>query len=382
MKIKNRIYSLLLVFVMAVTTTVSVPASQEVSSSPSNGRVEELKELISMLSEDRQIIIGRSVDFSIYENLYLHPHFEETMIDARFALLREFNDILMEAVNIQSMSRGVANDSVVISLFAQPNEIGDAFTIGFTDVTYFTLIDAIVEFTGIEEDMLEIAIYEPFNFFPIGQPVDVDLNVGSFDANHEGIEPTAIMSLPMGTRLLHRHPNCTIFREFGTLGHPANAGGARAFGTNHGVVPIGSTVYNSLRLRIGTVVNASFSPNAGQDVSLIQFAHTHSVHLGIPGASQFLTTFFANPTSTQNIVTMHVARGNLSGTIRHLSADVPFPGMTFRNVILASMIPQAQDSGAALTSVSGGHGRAYGTLIGGNATQSIFGRATSYQHIR
>ena len=131
--------------------------------------VTELQEIASILLAERQMEEARvrSVDFRSYENLHLHPNYGDFIVDARFVLLLEISDLLLEASSIRRNGvRAIHQDGrrffvepySVISSMGQPHSTRNTFTIAFTSEKYFGLIDFISEFTGIEKEMLEVEI--------------------------------------------------------------------------------------------------------------------------------------------------------------------------------------------------------------------------------
>jgi len=169
----------------------------------------------------------------------------------------------------------------------------------------------------------------------------------------------------------------------GTLGHPRNASGGTAFGTSHGAVPVGSTVYTSTGVPIGVVVCSAFTPNSGIDVSYIRMNNNITVSRIIPGTSINITNFFAPTQSnmTNHFVVAHTSRsGNVSGSITSHSQNVNLGGHLYRNMIITNMTLQGGDSGSALTATIGG-ARVLGTLAGGSSGWQAFSPAPAYQHI-
>ena len=131
--------------------------------------ITELKELVTELALEQQKVRAFSVDFSVYENLYLHPLYDTGMVDARTARLLELVNLVIDASIIQERARGNYTDEFVniFSLIAEPGGFGThKFTVGLTRAEYLDFVDFIVDFTGIEEDMLNIIITGPPTRFP------------------------------------------------------------------------------------------------------------------------------------------------------------------------------------------------------------------------
>lgn len=385
MKVK-KIICLLLTITM-VFATVSFAASEDTQMYSEDCKVEELKHLVTMLADNSLITRGRGVDFRAYENLHLHPEFRECMYDARTALLTEFHLLLMEAVRTQEKARGIDSPypRTIMAFTSHPDGIyRETFLIAFTDEAYLELVDLIVEFTGIETEMFEIIICEPLRFSPsVGQPMEVNIPLATFDDGYIPIEPTFVGVLPMGTPLMFRFPNNPQFFGFGTLGHPRDNTGRVAFGTNHGVVPNGASVYLHSAERIGTVTHVAFYPSQGIDVSVITFNPGVSVSRFTPGTNRQINTFSARPTLTDNL-TMHASlSGNAQGRATNLSYNVEMSGHFMINMLLTNIGGVGEDSGAALTSIVGtpGTARVHGTLVGGSRVRTAFSHVARYFHL-
>lgn len=167
---------------VVVFAILHVYATEPVDELSDMCRVKELHGITSSLINERRATNARSVDFRKMDYIHLHPYFEETMNDARFALLREFNEILRDAIIIQNKVNGlnVTIGDVIIG-FAEPDFIlWDKFFIGLTNERYFELIDLVKDFTGIEKEMLYITIWEPIvSWDPISEYIEFDNFAGS-----------------------------------------------------------------------------------------------------------------------------------------------------------------------------------------------------------
>jgi len=152
---KKMYYRLLLVIVLLFSiSVVGVVANYERDRTESHVYpMAELMELTSVIASER--LDSRGVDFRLYENLHLHPNYEPTMIDARHALFRELAPLFSEAQSVL-LARGYYTEppnSVIIHLTA-PSELINTFEVGFSHERYFELIDFILDFVGLDEDMV------------------------------------------------------------------------------------------------------------------------------------------------------------------------------------------------------------------------------------
>jgi hypothetical protein len=150
---KNKTLSLAVSILLVCAMVMPVTASFEAHVSLT--RVEEIQKILQELVNET----AEAHDVFMFSENIAHD-----VEDYRFTLLRAFNDMVIEASAMQSRARN-NRDSIIISMIAEPDGFfNDTFTIAFTSEEYFPLIPLISEFTGIEEDMMEIEIQEVFEF--------------------------------------------------------------------------------------------------------------------------------------------------------------------------------------------------------------------------
>jgi len=144
-------------------TPPAVVAELELDHEPFTGesRVAELREILTELIEAQQMVSAFSagVDYRLYENLHLHPKFELDMADARFALMREFVSLLMNAEEIHHRSQnGAGLAPITVRMFSASDVRNANFSIYFTNEAYLDFVEMLLFFTGIEKRMLEVGI--------------------------------------------------------------------------------------------------------------------------------------------------------------------------------------------------------------------------------
>jgi|GEM_PF-5421198 len=342
------------------------------------GELAEFKELVSRLFAERQSI--NALGFALVEEPLIPVN------DARFTTLRELNDVMAEASEIQSRARGESIPTIFISLFSEPSEYRDTFFIAFTSEEYFELIDLILDYTGITREELEVAVmgYGVMTRSQIVEPItDEELFA------EMGIVPFSPTVLPMGQPVLFRAPGTIPFIQLGSLGHPRNALGRQTFSRSHGSVPRGSTIYThaSPNTRIGIVDSQTFNPNLGIDVSFINLDSGITVsRQQLPASSANITNFSASPImhSPHPGTRVFTRRGVVTGVAiiaYRAEANLRNPDTQrqyrFRDMIGTTMAPQNLDSGSALVGVNN---QVYGTLVGGCTISGwgAFSRARFY----
>jgi len=356
---------LLFTFVLLIGFNVSVIAGEVYAD-----HVAQLRELIITLTEQRQ------------EYSTSYEHLSPLYIGTESDLLRELMDITIEAGTILDNTRGYSSGvPIVISGFAEPCYIRDTFLIGFSNERYLELLDLIIDFTGIPEEMIEIMVMGIISTDPtVGQPID-------FDLPHTNEALPRNLSIPIGTRLMYWDAGSSRFILMGTLGHPRDSSGRTAFGTSHGWVPRGVNVFAASGAhngrQLGIVANSVFDPAAGIDVSYIRFEFGT---IQTSAAGMNITSFFGSTGSgfPQRQVTVIGSGGNLRGNLIGLSStfdiDTPNGVRRHNNMISANMATQGGDSGAALIQDGG---IVLGTLVAGNGVNlSIYSQAPRYQHVR
>jgi len=332
----------------------------------SDVRLVELINLVAAMIAERESV--NAAGFSFEEDL---PYYAAFVYDERFTLLRVINELLHEASDIQGRTRGYQQERIIISFFSEPNQCVDVFTIAFTSEEYLGLLDFILDYTDISRDEIEVSVIPAFV---------VHLPTPIYECLDElGIFETSPLSsvFHMGQPLMYRPPGDTRFSRLGTLGHPRNASGRVAFGTNHGVAPRNSTIYYDTRAsaRVGIVDSAMFNPSTGMDVSFINIEPGRSVSRGS------ITNFSATtlPLAGHPGIRVYTSRGTVNGTLRTPRTDVAilFDGnrLIFRNLITANVTTMGGDSGAALIN---NVGMVYGTLISGDGAISAFSPVRFY----
>jgi len=127
--------------------------------------IDELMDLTSAIAAER--IGPQDVDFRVYENLHMHPHYEPTMTDSRYALFFELAELFCEAQSALVAARGYSElPTVVISHLSPPSEFRRIFQVGFTHERYFHLTDFILDFVGMNEYMIEFIFAGPIIWGP------------------------------------------------------------------------------------------------------------------------------------------------------------------------------------------------------------------------
>jgi len=361
------IQTTLFVFVMLFGFNVSVFANENHGES----YVAQLRELILESIEQNQGI--RAFDESI-ESVFVYPE---------SYLLEELMNITFEAGTALINARGVSAEistPTIISLFAEPCAIRDTFLVGFTNEEYFELIDLVLDFTGIPEEMIEFDVFARFYASPtVGQPVDDFVPLGE-----NAITPRNV-AVPMGTLLVYWEPRLQRFFDMGTLGHPTDSSGRFAHGTSHGMVPRGVDVFaNSGPHRgrhIGVVLSSDFAPSIGLDVSFIRM---ENAFVPPSAAGMNITNFFSDVGENfpqQQATFIGGVSGNVRGDLTALRAAVEITTPdgrrhNFRNMIIANRVSRSGDSGAAFIQDGG---RVIGTLVAGHSTATAFTRASVYR---
>ena len=386
-----------LLIALLMTLWVPMFALAAEGRSASDTDIAELKEMVTMLAEQRMIESRSLVDFRAYENLHLHPEYRSYMTDARFSLLREVNELIMEAFTTQNWSRGIAPSEFIlppISGVGGPHGSFDGrFTIAFTSPEYLELIDFIADFIGVERNMINVEIADVARFLPLDEIEIHDevyqWEIGIYDEDYigefEDIEARFGSAISMGTSIMFRDPVTHVLRDMGTLGHPRDSSGNTAFGANHGVVPRNAGVYiNGGTQRIGVVQNIATSRPMGIDVSYIRMENGFTVSNRVPGTTTNITNFFANtgPTAPNNLARVVSRNGTRLTLITDVSHDAHlFVGgqwVTYFGVIRGQGGATGGDSGSALVLGS----NVFGTLFGGNNERSYFSRSPAYQFVR
>ena len=261
------------------------------------------------------------------------------------------------------------------------------FFIAFTDEIYFELLDFISDFTGIEQEMMNVVVEEVVHAWIMPEITDQDLIDAMLQAEYEDIErlDARNVTLSMGTEIWYFDWRTNNFHTMGTLGHPRDSAGRTAFGASHGVVPINALVHISEGSRIGVVSNPVLVPSMGIDVSYIRLDPGFTMSTRIPATGLTMTNFFANvPNPPTSLVTLNTRSGNRIGPISAVSVDVVVNyggsiGMvTMHNVIRTDIPGFPGDSGSALTMGN----NAIGTMFAGGPTGTFSGRAPAYQFVR
>ena len=387
-------------FVSMILIIVSLPTIASANLSPTDASsvvaveciIADLKGILAPIIEDRPLIASSrtDVDFSVYENLHLHPHYDEYMLDRRLALLREFADYVADARTIQIDNGTVIRESIdtfpfVITSFGGISYSCDVFVINFSDEKYFVLLDMILEFTGLEIEMVEVGVGGPMTFLiPDYLPIFVEEEIVAYehemDEDEMGIMPFAL-TIRMGTAIYKTHPLGARVR-FGSMGHPSDLNGFGGFITHHSMLARGDRIYargaNGGVTHIGTVSNAVFNMDLGVDLSHINMVQ--GVFVQNPG---FTNLFASNPPSRLNVIT---ERGSVAGNLISTSRDVevihPVAGVriTMRRMIVTDHWLITNDSGSALTSGNSVFGTAVGTSS--NPRESFFSAAPNYSGVR
>ena len=361
----------------------------------------QLREVTYQLIEQRSMFQDFSEDTTSYSD-----------VEIKLDRIRELVRIFVEAQSIVTGVRDLDRAPRVIVGFGPPQYVdgiyNDIFTIWVTYERYLEFEDLISDFTGIPKENMYLWV-SGIGYIglgnTIGSPVEIDWcpdeaireasmrtiptdeDVERFleERNRNNAARSYIPGLfPPGTHIRYRHPNSgSAMIDMGTLGHPRNATGTTAFGTSHGIVPVGAEVFTNTGTFIGIVGRSVFDPLNGIDVSYIRVSNGRvlsSVH-GIGN----ITQFFAPATVSSNLITAVTRRGNRTGIIGQTNGEAYLQTPsgawhTYRNVIISTHESIGGDSGSALVT---SQGRVYGTLIGGRPNLwTIFSQATRYQHIQ
>ena len=155
---KKGIFVSMLVFILALVVAIPVFAAQEPLS-----HAQEVEALVFAMMEEKRadIIHSRGMDYRQYENLHLHPYYEQGQ-NPRIALFREFVG-MVEEVNTRASTLGRDDAPSVIIGLTSYLDIGlfdGRFFVGFTSEEYTSLLSLMVDFTGIEREMIEHSVVE------------------------------------------------------------------------------------------------------------------------------------------------------------------------------------------------------------------------------
>ena len=372
---KKWVFACLLSTVLVFLISISSFAAEQIGHSL--GHAEQLEIIVSKMIAQRQaeIISSKSVDFRQPENLHLHPNYMRG-VDPRNALLVEFLEML-EIAN-QSTSTISAQRTSISSLEDAPGAIipitmlpgngfsGDKFFLGFSDEDYFSLLNPISEFTGIEKEMFEFWVVGEIRFPTLEVRALSDMEIRGLSdmeirktlppIDDSFVESFSTTTLTMGTPIYFLLPKGEIMGP-ASLGHPTSTAGTRAYSASHGVIPVGSTVILGNWTEIGRVVRSEFDHRQGIDVSLIQLNNGFVVSRGS------LTNFHGSlPTgSTWPALTVYSLQGIRPATgIGFIRVDFG-NGIVFNNMIGVRTGVISGDSGSAL--VASGN-QAVGALMG------------------
>ena len=166
------------------------------------GRVAELKELVTMLSQEE-----RNVGFAAFIR-----HNKISVNDERFTTLQKLNCLIHEANEIQSRARG-KEPHIIISFFSEPFKgFSNTFFIAFTSEEYFELVDFFLDYTGITRDELEVAIKDPIVIY-ISEERFYCAKTYGVPLVHEPFVPGKVYRaaqppvLLMGQHLVYRRPD-------------------------------------------------------------------------------------------------------------------------------------------------------------------------------
>ena len=174
-----------------------------------NNHVPQLLEIAYSLAQNQEID-NRVAILSSYDDT-IHNRF------------RELKDLFIEAKVIQDSTRTIPNEiPIVISGYAEPCYINDVFLVGFVREEYLELMDFVIDFIGLPENMLKPMIWGVFSLDPIiGQ--DVDSNIYDKVFELEGYESSPLNArISKGTHLSFWNPNTNLVKTMGSLGHPNN----------------------------------------------------------------------------------------------------------------------------------------------------------------
>jgi len=364
----KKIASLFLVFVFIMGTFTAVQASRD-----SDGMLESRTHEECYLAPLREIVL--SLDYQ--RNGRRQPcESEEVSLheDDIAERLIELMDLFVEARTIQNNARGTVYEgfeahvnTLVITGFGMPNYIGGTFDIGFAHDRYVEMIDFVIEFLGVPSEMVSYRVIGIISADPsVGQPTGININDLS-DIEYR-MAPTG-GGLAIGTRIQFWHPQMG-FVDMGVLGHPANASGRVAFGTNHRMVPNGAEVWTYHNpQRIGVVSNhGGWNPLEGLDVSSIRLdPQWHVINMALGGT---ITNHFGPlGLGTQVVVLGRGARPGDPVSLRWRgNIWIPSEGLVwFDNLIhVRNILTQNGDSGGAAVQMVGS--RVVGTHVAGDAS--------------
>lgn len=392
--------------------------------------IEQLKSIVQDLIAQRDDANPLGAESRLLENLHLHPGFLDVVsdinavydvifaegsleslryndiiaagYDPRFALMRELADIMDEAAATQNRLMGVEGFDTIFTSWGGPTLNRPTFCLRFACDKYLPLVDIVLDFVGIPECMLKIEQSGRAFALAVGTIIPYDMEsemrLISGDAwNVECYEPNAVINnrtLIIGDRLQLRWPVSGGTAVLpGTLGHPNNSNGMRAFTTNHSIVPIGANVRDGTGQYTGTISNRAFTQNPGVDVSLIRFNSGITISSFVPAINRNITSFMSATPDVNSVVwRIGGVTGCRSGRILHTSADLNFTFWDFVNqrpvnsrktrMIRTNHTVQVGDSGSALihmfSSINTG---AVGTAVAGIGASAYFSAAPNYRHV-
>jgi len=161
---KKRFVPIVALLVVAIATGAFVFSRGQSDTMATDSRITQIQNLITELAEESRTAAGLRVDFSIYENLHLHPLYRDWMVDARSALFDEFLQHTLDvAIILDGAYVGQYDFPAIINSAAIPDGIvNHKFVIGFDSEDHFELVDFISEFTGIEREMMVVRVSERF----------------------------------------------------------------------------------------------------------------------------------------------------------------------------------------------------------------------------
>lgn len=148
---KKAIGLLLLVCLTLITSVVAFVEDVE------NCRIAQIRELIPVLEMSNQ---GQTTfDAFGHGNVLEMP----VRVDPRHSRLDKLSYILAEAKSIVDTARGRTDDvPFVIVAYGAPWGDNDSFTVYFASEEYLELVDILIEFTGISQDILDVGVMSKF----------------------------------------------------------------------------------------------------------------------------------------------------------------------------------------------------------------------------
>jgi len=371
---KKKIASLVLVFVFVFSTLTLAQASWRAG----DDGVQETYEVcyLLQLSEIVLSISNQGDDVRQFD--------DEDDISARMWHLA---DLFIEARKIQNDMRGTMDECTsVISGFSEPCDIYDTFAIGFIHEEHMDLADFIAYFVGIPYDIEPMLWGRLSISSTFGQPVfPSGVVYESNDTIYESLEGRSVPRiLPVGTRLMFRHPTSQALLDMGSLGHPTSASGRTAMVSNHNIVPTGARVYTRDRGEfIGVVwTSGGYDPLNGLDIGSLRLQGDFFVDTRAYGGGS-ITTFFTSRMSAVPITLIGASGRRTAHTHRIGEVEVRnHQGIIVRwnHMIITTGVPMTNnDSGGAAVQDNGRF--PIGTITAGASGTTASSQAVRYQHI-